>query len=119
MAAATCTPGCPLLRKRFKLFSEFSTTPPSECTTTAPACIPEPHGLAAMGDATLHWWLALCGVAALNIVAWMSSALVLRRQGSPAPGDPHRLQLLLSAGYVFGCAYRSWLPVYDIQRLCL
>jgi hypothetical protein len=30
-----------------------------------------------------------------------------------------RLQLFLSAGYVFGCAYRSALPVYDVQRLCL
>jgi hypothetical protein len=29
------------------------------------------------------------------------------------------LQLFLSAGYVFGCAYRSALPVYDVQRLCL
>jgi hypothetical protein len=27
--------------------------------------------------------------------------------------------LLLSAGYVLGCAYRSLLPVYDIQRLVL
>ena len=30
-----------------------------------------------------------------------------------------RLQLMLSAGYVLGCAYRSALPVYDVQRLCL
>ncbi len=30
-----------------------------------------------------------------------------------------RLQMLLSAGYVLGCAYRSVFPVYDVQRLCL
>ena len=30
-----------------------------------------------------------------------------------------RLQLMLSAGYVFGCAFRSMLPVYDVARLCL
>jgi hypothetical protein len=29
------------------------------------------------------------------------------------------LQLLLSAGYVLGCAYRSALPVFDVQRICL
>src|ERR1700682_4825928 len=30
-----------------------------------------------------------------------------------------RLQLLLSAGYVFGCAFRSAFPVYDVPRFCL
>jgi hypothetical protein len=30
-----------------------------------------------------------------------------------------RLQLVLSGAYVFGCAFRSVLPVYDIPRLCL
>jgi hypothetical protein len=30
-----------------------------------------------------------------------------------------KLQLLLSAGYVLGCAYRSALPVFDVQRICL
>jgi hypothetical protein len=30
-----------------------------------------------------------------------------------------RLQIILSAGYVFGCAYRSVLPVFDVKRLCL
>lgn len=72
-----------------------------------------------MDDATLHWWLALCGLGVLNIAAWMASAVSLRRHGMAAAGDTRRLQLLLSAGYVFGCAYRSWLPVFDIQRLCL
>lgn len=30
-----------------------------------------------------------------------------------------RWLLILSAGYVLGCAYRSALPVYDVQRICL
>jgi hypothetical protein len=30
-----------------------------------------------------------------------------------------RLQLLLCAGYVFGCAWRSLLPVYDVQRIVM
>ena len=30
-----------------------------------------------------------------------------------------RLQLVLSGVYVVGCAFRSFLPVYDVPRLCL
>lgn len=70
-----------------------------------------------MSEPTLRWWLLLCSVCALNIAVWIASAAALR--GALAAGDPRRLQLLLSAGYVFGCAYRSLLPVYDIQRLSL
>ena len=33
--------------------------------------------------------------------------------------DSRRLQLLLSAGFVCGCAFRSALPVYDVPRICL
>ena len=29
------------------------------------------------------------------------------------------LMLFLSAAYVFGCAFRSFLPRADIQRICL
>ena len=34
-----------------------------------------------------------------------------------APGL--ELMLLLSAAYVFGCAFRSFLPRADVQRICL
>lgn len=30
-----------------------------------------------------------------------------------------RWQVVLSAGYVFGCAYRSVVPVHDVLRICL
>ena len=33
--------------------------------------------------------------------------------------NARRLQLLLSAFYVFGCAFRSAFPVFDVPRLCL
>lgn len=68
------------------------------------------------------WWLMLCAVSAANVVAWALSALRLEyrradlRQGIYLSG---RLQLLLSAGYVFGCAFRSALPVYDVPRIGL
>lgn len=70
---------------------------------------------------TRVWWTFLCAVATLNVLAWVLTARRLRGgQGAAAEGDGTvRLQLLLSAGYVAGCAYRSVLPVYDIQRLCL
>ncbi len=80
-----------------------------------------------MDQATLDWWTGLSGVAVLNIALWVASARLLwrdpRRVGLAVDGArasaTWRLQLLLSAGYVFGCAYRSLLPVYDVQRLCL
>ncbi|HEY9063451.1 MAG TPA: hypothetical protein VIO33_00615 [Burkholderiaceae bacterium] len=69
-------------------------------------------------NATLDWWALLCGVALANVAAWLWTAATVPR-AARRPGDSRQLQLLLSAGYVFGCAYRSLLPVYDIQRLCL
>ena len=75
-----------------------------------------------MASATLIWWSFLCAVSLLNVVVWAASVAHLRRR---APGlDPDtrallRLQMLLSAGYVLGCAYRSMFPVYDVQRLGL
>lgn len=68
------------------------------------------------------WWAVLCTVAALNVAAWAVSARVMRRPSEPADAGHHgfrRLQLLLSAGYVAGCAWRWVLPVYDVQRLTL
>jgi hypothetical protein len=55
------------------------------------------------------WWAALCALAAINVTAWSVAAASL---------DPERarLQLILSGIYVFGCAFRSIFPVYDIPR---
>jgi hypothetical protein len=56
------------------------------------------------------WWASLCLVAAINIAVWIFIA---------ATGGDHLsiVQLTLSGIYVFGCAYRSALPVYDIPRI--
>ncbi len=70
----------------------------------------------------IWWWVSLCTVAALNITAWCVSAVALnRRQGviSVEAYRARRLQLLLSAVYVFGCAFRSAFPVFDVPRICL
>ena len=75
-----------------------------------------------MTEGVFAWWLFLCAVSALNIVAWMISAATLNRRQGALAADVYvlrRWQLVLSAGYVFGCAFRSALPVYDVPRLCL
>jgi hypothetical protein len=68
------------------------------------------------------WWAFLCAVAALNVIAWSLSAAALGRRQAALPAEVYaarRLQLLLSAGYVFGCAFRSVVPVFDVPRVCL
>ncbi len=79
-------------------------------------------GSLAATPATLWWWWGLCAVSAANLLAWAWAARNLRHRGEAGvrPGWPvARLQLLLSAGYVLGCAYRSAFPVYDIPRQVL
>ena len=58
------------------------------------------------------WWTSLCAVAVLNIAAWIYAA-------TSGNHTVDSTQLVLSGIYVFGCAFRSALPVYDIPRLCL
>ncbi len=67
------------------------------------------------------WWGFLSLVSAANIAVWF---VLYREFGAPpagtlgsAPGIG--LMLLLCAGYVFGCAFRSFLPRADVQRICL
>jgi hypothetical protein len=71
---------------------------------------------------TLTWWSVLCTIAALNVLAWAWSVRALRHNVGSIDAEEvafRRLQLLLSAGYVAGCAWRSAVPVYDVPRLCL
>ena len=68
------------------------------------------------------WWMALCTVGAVNVGAWLLSATSVSRSRAALPASAYaerRLQLMLSAGYVFGCAFRSFVPVFDLPRLCL
>ena len=58
----------------------------------------------------------------LNVALWSLAAVaVTRRHAAPGagPDDGRYLQLLLSAAYVGGCAFRSVLPVIDIPRIVL
>jgi hypothetical protein len=68
------------------------------------------------------WHALLCAIAALNLVIWSLSAVAVRHAAAAAhlhTGTASLVQVLLSAGYVFGCAFRSVLPVYDIPRVVL
>jgi hypothetical protein len=71
---------------------------------------------------TDEWWTALRVVSAFNVLAWAAAArwqLRQRQTLTPQAWASRRWQLLLCAGYVFGCAWRSLLPVYDVQRVVL
>ena len=71
---------------------------------------------------TEPWWTLLRVVAAVNVLAWGAAAWWLWRSRERWPPDAwlnRRWQLLLAAGYVLGCGWRSWLPVYDVQRLVM
>jgi hypothetical protein len=76
-----------------------------------------------MTVSVFQWWDILRVVAVFNVLAWLFSAALLYRQRAnnllPEVYVIRRLQLVLSAAYVFGCAFRSAFPVYDIPRICL
>lgn len=60
----------------------------------------------------VRWWAILSTVAVINIAAWGFTAASVDH---PSAGT----QIVLSGIYVFGCAFRSFLPVYDIPRICV
>jgi hypothetical protein len=82
------------------------------------------------------WWSLLTLVSSVNIAVWF---VLYRQLHEPAIGNPGtsatefllvqsgglggassiELMLLLCAAYVFGCAFRSFLPRADVQRICL
>ena len=64
------------------------------------------------------WWGSLTLVSNANILVWY---LLYREfhQGPAGSGSGVGLMFLLCAAYVFGCAFRSFLPRADVQRICL
>jgi hypothetical protein len=60
-------------------------------------------------------------VSGVNIAAWfwLYHYLQQPRTGSLAGASSSELMLVLCAAYVFGCAFRSFLPRADVQRICL
>jgi hypothetical protein len=69
------------------------------------------------------WWhTSLRAIAVLNVALWSLSAVAVTREHALNHLETNAacyMQLLLSAVYVSGCAFRSFLPVIDIPRLVL
>ena len=67
------------------------------------------------------WWGLLALVSGANIAVWFLLYRYLQepRTGSLGSTSDIELMLFLSAAYVFGCAFRSFLPRADVQRICL
>jgi hypothetical protein len=84
------------------------------------SCARQPGGRTS--NAVARWHALLCAIAVLNVAVWSLSAIAVTRgqAGHHAEADTiAHWQLLLSAVYVLGCAFRSILPVYDIPRIVL
>jgi len=66
------------------------------------------------------WWAALSLVAVINILSWTWVARRFRRDRTQGKFFAIRgWHVFLSAGYVWVCAFRSFLPRADVQRICL
>jgi hypothetical protein len=65
------------------------------------------------------WWALLTLVSGVNVVAWILMYQHLHAAGASGRVPGMEIMLLLSAAYVFGCAFRSLLPRADVQRICL
>jgi hypothetical protein len=67
------------------------------------------------------WWSLLTLVSGVNIAVWFWLYWTLKDQHANQFGHTPgvELMLLLCAAYVFGCAFRSFLPRADVQRICL
>ncbi len=70
----------------------------------------------------LAWWWALLSVVSVtNIAAWflLYHQVQERQVGRFDGASGIETMLFLCAAYVFGCAFRSFLPRADVQRICL
>ena len=81
-------------------------------------------GFSGLVESGTRWWGFLTLVSGANIAVWFLLYRQLHEQpaGSGSLGGMSSgtgLMLLLSAAYVFGCAFRSFLPRADVQRICL
>jgi len=65
------------------------------------------------------WWSLLTLVSGANIAVWFLLYSQLQPTGAIGSAPGIEAMLLLCAGYVFGCAFRSLLPRADVQRICL
>ena len=65
------------------------------------------------------WWALLALVSGVNIAVWCLLFYEFHARPTGRLDSMSGVELLLCAGYVFGCAFRSFLPRADVQRICL
>jgi len=78
-------------------------------------------GSLAWSNPLAWWWGLLTLVSSANIAVWFLLYRQLHEQPTGSLGSTSGIDimLLLCAAYVFGCAFRSFLPRADVQRICL
>src|ERR1700727_1524457 len=76
-------------------------------------------GSLAWSNPLAWWWGMLTLVSGVNVAVWFALYHELPHQPAAGSASGTGLMLLLCAGYVFGCAFRSVLPRADVQRICL
>jgi len=68
------------------------------------------------------WWITLSAISVINVVAWVAIARAHARDAGsmdPQTRAVRRWHLGLSAIFVVGCSFRSFLPRAEGQRICL
>jgi hypothetical protein len=75
----------------------------------------------AWSNPVVVWWALLTLVSGANIAVWFLLYRQLHEKtvGSLGSASGTEFMLILCAVYVFGCAFRSFLPRADVQRICL
>jgi len=83
--------------------------------------MPARSGSLAWSNPLAWWWGLLALVSGANVAAWFWLYRYLHQpQTSGFLDEPNvEIMLVFSAAYVFGCAFRSFLPRADVQRICL
>src|SRR5665213_1227438 len=77
-------------------------------------------GSLAWSNPVVWWWALLTLVSGVNIAVWFGLCRTLQEPRTGGLGGASiELMLALCAAYVFGCAFRSFLPRADAQRICL
>lgn len=76
-------------------------------------------GSLAWSNPVARWWGLLTVVSVLNIAAWFVLYRELPLPSAASSTTGIGTMLLFCAAYVFGCAFRSFLPRADVQRICL
>src|SRR4051812_15906687 len=78
-------------------------------------------GSLAWSNPVSWWWGLLTLVSGVNIAVWfvLYRELPLQPAGAAGGTSGIGMMLLFCAAYVFGCAFRSFLPRADVQRICL